>query len=645
VNYVEVLVASLRYHKPEPLTYVAETHLPEGSVVAVPLQKETVLGVVSRSPAKKPRFATKLVHRVIVPDAVPSELLALHRWLADYYPAPYGTITQLLVPSSLLQQSRTKPEPKTPEEPTILPPLTAEQQTAAKQVEQGTARSFLLHGETGSGKTRVYLELTNKILATGRSVIILTPEIGLTPQLEHDFAAAFPGQAVAVHSTLTPAQRRESWLRIATSKQPLVVIGPRSALFSPLHNIGLIVIDEMHDTAYKQEQAPHYQATRVAGKLAELHNAKLVLGSATPSVGDYYTFKQKGLPILRMQQSALPAHSPTETKIVNLRDKQQFSRSPWFSDILIGHIQDAIREGQQSLIFLNRRGSARLVICQDCGWQATCPHCDLPLTYHADNHALRCHTCGFRQIPPGECPECGSSNIIFRSIGTKALVSELGRLFPKARIQRFDSDTHKSDRLENHYQSIRKGEVDILVGTQMLSKGLDLPLLRVVGVVIADTGLYFPDYTAEERTFQMLTQVMGRVGRGHGIARVVVQTYSPESPAIKAAIDKNYQEFYASQLLERQAFHFPPFFHTLKLSCARASSKTAEKAALGFADTLKKAHLQVEIIGPAPAFTERRGTKHHWQLIIKSRNRGALLQAIKLLPANWTYDIDPTNLL
>jgi primosomal protein N' (replication factor Y) len=568
-------------------------------------------------------------------------------WLRLYYPAPLGTLLSLFIPAGLAQTSRAKEKTNTesPQKPKSLPPLTAEQSQVMEMIEKSTAHTLLLYGETGTGKTRVYLELVKKQLLSGKSAILLTPEIGLTPQLAQTFIDSFPDCVVILHSTLTPAQRRDEWLKVLSTKQPVIVIGPRSAIFSPVHNLGLIIIDECHDGAYKQEAAPYYQTTRVAAKLAELNQIKLILGTATPLVSDYYALASKGLPIARMQQLATQSNHEVVIETVNLKDRDGFSRSQWISNKLIEQLSLTLQRGGQSLVFLNRRGTARLVICHNCGWQALCPRCDLPLTYHGDSHSLRCHTCGFRDKAPAACPSCKSVDIVFKSVGTKTIVSELQRILPKARIMRFDSDTKKADRLEANYEAVKHGEVDILVGTQMLSKGLDLPKLELLGIIMADTSLSFPDFTAEERTYQMLSQVLGRVGRGHRQGHVVLQSFNPDGPVIQAAIKRDYKTFYQSQLLERKMYKFPPFYYLLKLTCSRASSASAEKAARTLADKIQASKLSVEIAGPSPAFIEKNNDKYQWQIILKSKNRSDLLEIIKLVPANWTYDIDPSNLL
>jgi primosomal protein N' (replication factor Y) len=416
-------------------------------------------------------------------------------------------------------------------------------------------------------------------------------------------------------------------------------------LFVPLKDIGLVVVDEAHDSAYKQDQAPRYNTLRVASKVAQLHHSRLVFGSATPLISEYYVATKKNVPIVRMQGLATSSeHSTPEIIVVDATKREEYSRDPYLSTPLLNAIKNSLAEKTQSLIFLNRRGTARLVLCQNCGWQALCPNCDLPLTYHGDKHLMRCHTCGYAQNIVLNCPVCSSVDIIFRSIGTKALTASLEKLFPEARIERFDADNAKTDRLESNFEAVHSGEIDILVGTQLLIKGHDLPQLGLVGVVAADSSLYFPDYTAEEQTYELLTQVIGRVGRGHRRGTAIIQSYHPDSAALGAAITKDWDSFYHQQLEERRLFLFPPFCHILKLSCARKSSTSAQKSAQSLANTLKKSKGLI-ISGPSPAFIEHRLGLYHWQIVVKAKQRAHLLDVVEKLPANWTYDLDPINLL
>lgn len=645
--YYLVRVASSAYRRDEALTYAYDKRLPVNTLVAVPMQKKTVIGFVKEL-TDKPSFKTRSIIGTLDSQPLPSVFIDLLEWLRMYYPASYGNILLASLPSSLLIKARTiddAPEIKKPKSQ-ALPPLTEEQSQAVKLIRSSDTNNFLLHGETGSGKTRVYLECAQEALAGGKSVLILTPEIGLTPQLVKSFEQTFtPSSVVTFHSMLTPSERRNTWLKILHSSVPLIIIGARSAMFTPVNKLGLIVMDEAHEAAYKQEQAPYYQTSRVAAKLAHLHGARFIMGTATPLVADYYAYKQKGLPIIRLSSLAIKDAKLPLVKTVGLSDRNEFKRSAYLSEPMLKATGTSLANGEQSLIYLNRRGSARVVLCQKCGWQAVCPNCDSALVYHGDEHIMRCHICGYTKPAPPNCPICGNADIAFRSIGTKMVVEELSRLFPEARIQRFDRDNTKHERLEKLYESVKAGGTDILVGTQILGKGLDLPRLSVVGIVQADTSLQIPDYTADETTYQQLVQIIGRVGRGHRRGTVVVQSHDVNGVAIQAAIKRNYDLFYEGQLKQRKLFGFPPFYYLLKLTCHRASTKSAEEMAEKQKQQLRRLNLRIEIIGPSPAFHAKKANQYYWQLIIKAKQRSELLAVINQLPTGWSYDIDPVNLL
>lgn len=647
-NYYKVLVGSASYHGSKALTYSSTKVIPLNSVVSVPLQRQAVLGVVTGK-VSKPAFATKPILEAYDLPPLPAALPATVDWLRTYYPAPLGQTVQQILPGQLTPKLigevaglQNPPVIKVRD----LPALTAEQTAVLSKFDK--TDTYMLHGDTGTGKTRVYIELARRTIADGKSAIVLTPEISLTSQLARSFQNVFNERVAVVHSGLTPKARQTVWLTILKSTEPLIILGPRSALFAPVRDVGLIVVDESHEPAYKQEQAPHYQAVRVASQLARLHGATLVLGSATPSINDYYIAEQKHKPILRMRTPARAnIDSEVTTELVDLKDRDKFTRSSYISDPLIASIKNSMSKGEQSLLYLNRRGTARVILCNACGWQAVCPHCDLPLTYHHDTHILQCHTCGHSDSTPTFCPECHNTDIVFKVVGTKAIEEEVGRLFPEARVMRFDTDNKASERFERHYEAVRSGEVDILVGTQLLAKGLDLPKLTTLGVVIADTSLTFPDYSAEERTYQLLNQVIGRVGRGHSAhEKIIVQSYDPTRPVITAALASEWDSFYASELAERQLFSFPPFIYALKLTCRMATSHAAEAKTEQFLYSVRDMHLPLLIDGPTPSFHTKIAGKFEWQLIVKSKQRDALLKVIAALPkSGWSYDIDPINLL
>ena len=407
----------------------------------------------------------------------------------------------------------------------------------------------------------------------------------------------------------------------------------------------MVVVDEFHDNAYKQEQSPYYSGLRVAAAVAQCNDALLLYGSATPPVTEYFYAEQKNIPILRMKKIAIGSNHDTKTQIIDARDRSLYTKNNFLSDPMLDAIKAALIKKEQSLVFLNRRGTARIVMCQDCDWQALCPHCDLPLTYHGDSHTIRCHTCGYKDKTPLSCPKCKSADILFKSIGTKAIEEHLKKLFPDARVQRFDTDNTKKEAFATHYNNVVKGDVDILVGTQMLVKGLDLPKLSVVGVVAADSSLYFPDYTAEEQTYQILSQVIGRVSRGHRAGSVIVQTYNPDGSAQKAALSKNWEAFYKSQIEERKEFIYPPFCFVLKLTCSRKTQQAAINGINQVRRMIESMPIKATLIGPSPRFNERTQGMYQWQLTVKSRQRSNLVKIIHELPANTVYDIDPSNLL
>ncbi len=610
----------------------------------VTLQKKNVMGFVISEVLRRPSFAVKPISRIIDNVLLPKQLVELHRWLQAYYPSPSGMISQLFLPKNLPQKVPSFNSDR-PVNTVIsnLPKLTREQSRTVKELgdKSGTA---LLHGDTGTGKTRVYIELAAKVLSKGRSVIVLTPEIGLTPQLEKSFRDAFSDQVLVSHSHLTSAERRDIWLK-AAKITPKIVIGPRSALFLPIHNLGLVVMDEAHDSSYKQEQSPHYLATRVAAKLANLHDCLCLLGTATPLVADYFLMQKAGAPILRMSEPISQSIKRPDTLVIDRTDKSNFGRSWLFSDQIISSVESTHKEGRASLIFLNRRGTARLSVCQKCSWHADCPRCDVPLTYHQDEHKLRCHLCGYSSAPYMECPKCGSEDILFQAAGTKALYDEAIRLFPNYRVKRFDSDVSKDESLAKWYTPLLSGEVDILIGTQIIAKGLDLPNLGLVAIPFADTGLYLPDFTTDEQTYHLLTQVMGRVGRTKHQTSIIIQTYNPKQPAIKAAVAKEWDVFYNRQLEERKKFGFPPYKYLLQLSISKKRESTITSYANKLAQQISEKYPAAVVLGPSPRFHRKIRDSYNWQIIVKADTRDVLLNIIKGLPKDWRYNLDPTNLL
>ncbi len=642
-----MFVADSRFRADKTLTYCHEEELPVGAVVTVPLRAKMTTAFVAGK-VSKPNFDVKSIKSVLSKSCLPGHSLELSKWTSEYYACSLGEVLRQFAPVKPSVRKLKAESLKLLELPVpkleLDAKLTKDQQQAIKTISAQKKGSVLLHGETGSGKTRVYLELVKKTLKTGKSAIVLTPEISLLRQLESTLATFLDAPTYVLHSQLSDAQRKKTWLQILESSSPIVVLGPRSALFAPVQNPGLVVLDEAHEPAYKQESSPRYRADRVASKLGSLTDAQVVFGTATPSIVDYYLASAKNS-VVRMSQPATSGGAKASTVVVDIKKRENFSRNPYLSNQLLDAITSSVASGKQAMVYLNRRGSARLILCGQCGWQLVCPHCDIPLVYHADKHRALCHTCGYHVAPPIACPKCDNSDIIYKSIGTKALTDMLASLFPNHRVQRFDSDSDGDESVGANWSDIISGKIDILVGTQLLAKGLDLPRLAMVGVVTAESSLSLPDYTAEERTFALLYQVMGRVGRGHTAGTVVIQSYQPDSQLISAAVARDFQQFYSFVLVERQQFRFPPYSFLLKLTVRKAGCKTAELAANRLKVKLLAEKLPVEVIGPAPSFFGKRGKNYYWQIVVKSKDRGHLVQLAKLAPSDWSIDLDPSNLL
>lgn len=626
-------------------TYEFDGNLPMGSLVRVSVGKKLANGIVLQE-VSKPTFNTKPIDIILEAKPLPEELLKAASWLGEYYSTHLAIVLQTLLPSGLHKNRRNSlKEVNHPKRIRTNIVLNSSQEQAIATVLGQPEHTFLLRGVTGSGKTQVYIEIAKHMHSLGKSTIILVPEISLTSQLVAEFSNHFTN-LIVTHSGMTEAERHLKWRKCLETTEPLVVVGPRSALFSPLHNLGLIIIDECHEQTFKQEQSPRYSALRLASVLAKEHNAKLILGSATPSITDYYLATTLKIPIIRMDKSATVDAQEAEIVIVDQKNRSNFTKHRFLSTPLIKNLEESIEQGKQSLLFHNRRGTSPNCLCERCGWLAGCPNCFVPLTLHADKHQLLCHLCGYNQRIPNACPQCSYPDIIFKGIGTKLIEQEVKKLFPKANIARFDADNNVSEALHTNYQALYDGDVDIIIGTQLLAKGLDLPKLRTVGVIQADSGLMMPDYLAEERVFQLIHQVTGRVGRHSHASHIIVQTYQPDHPAIQLALTRDYDSFYERQIAERNRAQFPPFTFLLKLTCVYQTEEGAVRAGKELAPKIRKKFPSVQVLGPTPSFYERLGGTYRWQIIVKSKHRHTLLEIAKKVPAaRWQIDIDPASLL
>ncbi len=510
---------------------------------------------------------------------------------------------------------------------------------------------FLLHGVTGSGKTEVYLQALAEAVKLGKRGIVLVPEIALTPQTIERFVSRFPGKVAVLHSQLSLGERFDEWQRIRNGEVD-VVIGPRSAVFAPQPDLGLIVIDEEHEWTYKQHEiSPRYQARDVAVKLAELTGAVVVLGSATPDVESYYRAQRGDYNLIALPERVTPReNSPLpEVEVVDLRDELKAGNRSMFSRSLAEAITRAVAGSEQVMLFLNRRGAATFIQCRDCGFVVECRRCEVPLTYHLDEDVLVCHRCNYRMPVPRVCPRCGSKRIKFLGVGTQKLEQETRKAFPDARLLRWDSDTTRGKGSHREIlEKFRSHQADILIGTQMITKGLDLPRVTLVGVVNADTALNLPDFRAGERTFQLLSQVAGRAGRGPLGGQVIIQTYSPGHYAIQAAAGHDYAFLYDKEINYRRQLHYPPFSRLASLVYTHkndtACQREAERMKHVISEEIEsKGIADISIIGPAPAFIHRLRGRFRWQIVLRGSDLSVFLSRIPV-PQGWTVDIDPVGI-
>ncbi|MCX7993481.1 MAG: primosomal protein N' [Fimbriimonadales bacterium] len=535
------------------------------------------------------------------------------------------------------------------------PALTPAQQRAVDALNNALRavrhQAFLLYGVTGSGKTEVYLRAAAECLRMGRGVMVLVPEIALTAQVSQAFRERFGAGVTVWHSQISPSERYAQWLRIRRGDAP-VVVGARSAIFAPMPDVGLIIVDEEHETSYKQAHTPAYHARTLAEARARDSNAVLVLGSATPALETSYRAGQGLLQRLDLPERVGGATLP-EAQLVDLRGKPFQPITPELLDAL----KETLARGEQAILFLNRRGFAPMLLCRECGFTPMCPNCSVALVYHRGaTPFMLCHHCGHRQTPPSVCPQCGGLEIRPFGVGTQRVEAMLQQLLPEARAARLDRDMfQRRGQLLQVLSEFRSGNLDVLIGTQMAARGLDFPRVTLVGVISADTGLYLPDFRASERVFQLLTQVIGRAGRSEQQGRAIVQTYNPDHPAVQCALKQDYDAFYQQELEQRREVGYPPFTRLVNLLCTDASAPTAERPLTHLAEILTPYQGQalLQILGPAPAPLERVENRYRYHLLLKFASDAEpaqlLAPALEQLPlaerARIKVDIDPMNLL
>lgn len=549
--------------------------------------------------------------------------------------------------------TRRDPCARLPEIKTEPPLLNQEQSRAVREIVAALGRGkrevFLLHGVTGSGKTEVYLHAIAAALDRGLQAMMLVPEIALTPQMVDVFRSRFGSRVAVLHSRLSHGERYDEYQRLRTG-EARVALGARSAVFAPLENAGLIILDEEHEPSYKQDDTPRYHARGVALRLAGLTGAVVVLGSATPSL-ETYCRAGTGYRLLELTRRVAGRLLP-RVRILDLRQELQTGNKSIFSRQLQQAIAHRLSRQEQVILFLNRRGYATLVVCRECGLVLKCPHCDISLTYHTSGR-LRCHYCNYTILAPSLCPGCGSRHMAYFGTGTQKVEQEIRQLFPNAAILRLDGDTVGPRGAHREIvEDFRQRKADILIGTQMVAKGLDLPGVTLVGVINADITLYMPDFRASERTFQLLTQVAGRSGRGEQGGEVLVQTYSPHHYAVTCAQNHDYRGFYRQEMALRRSLGYPPFAHLCRLVVSGGKEEEVQEAAAALAEVIQG----VELLGPAPAPLTRIKDRYRWHLVLKAGTPALLREAVSAgLTAFAKYhrhrrvqvfaDIDPQSMM
>ncbi|MFG6118189.1 primosomal protein N' [Thalassobacillus sp. B23F22_16] len=527
-------------------------------------------------------------------------------------------------------------------------PLTEEQQVAItpvlKDIETNSHEVMLLHGVTGSGKTEIYLQSIQEVIDKGEEAIMLVPEIALTPQMVERFKGRFGSRVAVMHSALSAGEKYDEWRKIQR-KEVQVVVGARSAIFAPFTNLGIIIIDEEHETSYKQEDHPRYHARDVAIYRGERHNCPVVLGSATPTLETFARAKKGNYRLLTLSKRMNDASMP-EVELVDMREELHAGNRSMFSRALMEKIQERLHRKEQVVLFLNRRGYSTFVMCRDCGYVSECPHCDIALTYHRKQERLKCHYCGFEEPLPSRCPECESESIRYFGTGTQKVEENLQQLLPEAKVVRMDVDTtRRKGAHEKLLSQFGRGEADILLGTQMIAKGLDFQNVTLVGVLTADSLLNLPDFRSAEKTFQLLTQVSGRAGRHLKPGEVVVQTYTPEHYSIELASQYDYDQFFNHEMKLRKAFQYPPFYYLTLITVSHPNQLKAQEVTQKICKFLKgKLSDSSTILGPTPSALARIKDRYRYQCMIKYKQEPEQRKLLKKVLHYYDEDIRKNEL-
>ncbi len=657
----------------DQLTYrAAETDGPVvGSLVLVSVRGRTSIGVVLRE-VEPPDFDTREIDRIASPVTIPSTHLELAGWMSRHYRVPRFECLKLAFPPGLEARARrgapnltswphSDDQPSSTTELGTRAALSRDQQDAceliAASIRARHSDVFVLHGVTGSGKTHVFLEAADEAIKVGSQVVVLVSDISLTPELLARIERRFPGRVAVLHSSIAEGARARTWRAIHDGALS-VVVGTRSALFAPVHRLGLIVLDEEHEPSYKQDATPRYHARDTAIELGRIARVPVVLSSATPDITTYYRAEQNEYRLLTLpervsgsKQGRIVRAPLPYVEIVDLRQELRAGHAGLISRSLQDNLERTLAAGLQSMLFLNRRGAATALSCRACGQAVECRRCATPMGYHESRGMLICHRCGRKRDVPDACPQCAEARLMPLGAGVQKVEAEARRKFPSARVIRWDRDsTSARGAHQELWRSFSAHESDILVGTQMIGKGLDFPDVGLVGIVLAESQLFLPDYRAAERTFEILTQVAGRAGRrSEQPGRVLLQTYVPEHYAIRAAARHDYLDLYRRELAFRRQQAYPPFRPLIRLlySASNEGGVQEEAARMGSileAESKRLGLADVQLIGPAPSFIARLRGRYRWHIVLAGADGYRLLDAVTI-GRGWVVDVDPMDTL
>jgi len=659
------MYADVAFNKPiEPLTYIVSENMVElqpGMRVLVEIKRKNFVGMVYRlkkSTNLKPQEIKPVIKILDKTPILNQDLIELAEWIADYYLCSVGEALWTIAPKGFSSGRKNKKVnaagfPNGDENQITLTPDQEEvYNSLLGSFNNESKKNFLLYGITGSGKTEIYLRVIHRVVELGRGAILLVPEISLTPQTVRYFSKRMGDHLAILHSRLTPAEKLNEWRGIL-SGQKKVVIGARSAVFAPLNSIGIIIVDEEHETSYKSEETPRYNAKSVAYHRARKHGATLLFGSATPSVESFFLAKSSGqFELLNLPRRVLNQKLP-HTRISDLR---KVKGEKYISTPLFKAIEKRLKNREQVILFLNRRGYSPYVYCKNCGHVFKCRHCDITLTFHQKQKRLACHYCGYKEDPPEVCSNCGDEHINYSGFGTEKIEKVLNEYFPGAVVVRMDTDTVKRrTSLSEILGAFAKREIDILIGTQIVTKGLHFPEVTLVGVLNADIPLNFPDFRSAERTFNLITQVAGRAGRGEKGGEVIIQTYNPVHYAIQTAKNQDYEEFFIREMKYRENLIYPPLCRIIRLVFRGENYKTLFDDA-GYAVSFIKENTSsyISLLGPAFCPFSRIKKNYRVHIIIKAEKIAPLkpvLRELYSLMCKKRYrqyleiDIDPVNML